>query len=139
MKNTLFFKQKSERFVELESSILDRKTGLHWSQENYGPVSWQTAMEFCNRFKVGLLDDWRLPTIEELLTLVDYTICNPATKLPAIKTYNYWSSTTYTYYPDYARLLYFGNGYNSAYYKYNYYYVRAVRGGPVSENIQTND
>lgn len=38
-------------------------------------------------------NDWRLPTIQELLTLVDYDKYNPACKLKDTKSECYWSST----------------------------------------------
>ena len=40
-----------------------------------------------------LFNDWRVPTIEELFTLIDYTKCNPASFLEDTVSYYYWSST----------------------------------------------
>jgi len=49
--------------------------------------------------------DWRLPTIQELFTLVDYSRCNPAidtTIFPNTEASSYWSSTAYAHNPNYA-------------------------------------
>ena len=40
------------------------------------------------------MNRWRLPTIQELLSIVDYTLCNPATNLEGIKSNWYWSSSS---------------------------------------------
>lgn len=39
---------------------------------------------------------WRLPTIQELLSVVDYTKCNPSTNIKGIKSEYYWSSSPIT-------------------------------------------
>lgn len=76
-----------------------------------------------------VFNDWRLPTIEELSTLINYNKFDPASDLAdAISNY-YWSSTTYASYSSSAWLVYFGNGNQFSYDKENDYYVRCVRDG----------
>ena len=79
--------------------------------------------------QVGTFIDWRLPTIQELLTLVDYTKSNPASKLKDTKSNYYWSSTTYFGYTSDAWVVYFGNGTQYLRDKSNSFYVRCVRTG----------
>ena len=72
---------------------------------------------------------WALPSIEELLTLVDYGF-NPATELPGMLPSDYWSSSPCD---DYSEAVWHINPH---YYvrhavKTNWYYVRAVREGNV--------
>ena len=69
---------------------------------------------------------WRLPTIQELLSLVDYTKHSPASSEDTISNY-YWSSTTDANYTDYAWYLDFYYGDQYYYNKTNSNYVRCVR------------
>ena len=79
--------------------------------------------------------DWRLPNRNELQSIVDYSLYNPAIDtiyFPDTVASDYWSSTTSADYTSYAWLVgfnygYVGNNYKSSY--YFYVYVRAVRGG----------
>jgi len=76
------------RFEEMKDCYIDTKTGIKWSKENFGLISWQEAID---KAPFG----WRLPTIEELPSIIDYTAHNPSTELPGMLPIHYWSSTTY--------------------------------------------
>ena len=112
------------RFQEKEDCYLDTKTGLEWSKENYGPIIWHEVMKRFDGKK-----EWRLPTIEELVSLVDYTKCDPATELPNMLSSDYWSATTHAYRTDYAWGVGFHYGGDYWCSKSDDDYVRAVRGG----------
>lgn len=112
------------RFEKREDCYLDTETGLEWSLGNYGPMTWEEAIKFCT----GLGDGWRLPTMQELLSLVDYSRYNPATELPGMVSSSYWSSTTYAGSTDSAWVVYFNYGDDYWGDKSYNYYVRAVRG-----------
>ena len=108
------------RFEEKKDHYLDNKTGLKWSKENFGPMSWEAAME-------SLPEGWRLPTIDELLSIVDDAKHDPATELADMLSEDYWSSTTYALNTDgYAWLVPFYDGLGDYGYKSLSYYVRAV-------------
>jgi len=113
----------TERFIKKQDHWLDTKTNLEWSVENYDPMTWHEAIA-----KFDGSSDWRLPTIEELNTLVDYSIYEPSTELADMISSFYWSSTTYAYGTDYAWFVSFYVGYDSDYPKIGHNYVRAVRG-----------
>ena len=73
--------------------------------------------------------DWRAPSIEEFLTIVDFSRSDPAID-PVFncQLWFYWSGSTY---PADAALgwdVYFGYGYSSVWDKADSYYVRCVRG-----------
>jgi len=111
------------RFEKKDDHYLDNKTGFKWSLENFGPMTWnKTIQQFSQNSK------WRLPTIEELIALVDYELIEPATELPDMMSSYYWSSTTNVSYTCYAWSVHFGYGYSNYYSKDYSRYIRAICG-----------
>lgn len=111
------------RFEKREDCYYDTETGLEWSLENYSPHSWEEAMNICKNLGNG----WSLPTIEELLSIIDYGKFSPATDLPDMLTSGYWSGSAIAYGTDYAWHVNFYFGYVDYHNKPNHYYVRCVR------------
>ena len=66
-------------YTDLGNGIVrDNVTGLEWQQVTApGTYTWQQAIDYCNNLSLGGKDDWRLPTIKELSTLVDSSIHTP--------------------------------------------------------------
>ena len=87
-------------------TVTDSATGLMWQQATTeNPMNWQEALYYCENLALAGYTDWRLPTIKELIAIVDYSRYNPA-----IDTYyfyniissNYWSGSTDADHIDYA-------------------------------------
>lgn len=107
------------RFVAGKKAVLDRLTGLHWMRRadlTERLTRWEEALEAVRHIdseRLGPADGWRLPTINELESLVDARTCDPA--LPGGHPFTgtqeaYWSSTTSAYEPDWCMALYLDKG-----------------------------
>lgn len=73
------------RFIVLSNmnsaAVLDRETGLVWDRHPSAATSWENADALCRDADTGGRKGWRLPTIEELLTLFDPARSDPALPL----------------------------------------------------------
>lgn len=116
-----------------DGTVSDFKTGLRWQQSDDGiKRSWSKAKTYCTELELGGHDDWVLPPIEVLATIVDYTIRAPASD-PVFdcRSHYYWSSSTDVSYPADAWFVEFLNGWVKAGTKsLKNHYVRCVRSGP---------
>ena len=118
-----------------DGTVTDERTKLMWEQRP-SPVryTWKdaTALRIAslNAGAFAGYTDWRLPTVQELAGLVDYTRRDPAiNRIFALCDGRYWSSTTLTTSPFYAVLVLFTNGDVSFSFEGNSHYVQAVRAG----------
>ena len=119
--------------LNTNDTIYDVARGLEWTRQTLSDkcVTHQRATQIAADCRIGGYTDWRLPTIKELLTLVDYERCKTAidtTLFPDTKNDWYWSSSLYAGDSGLAWIVNFNHGY--AYYYFrdsNDGFVRAVR------------
>jgi hypothetical protein len=62
-------------------AVLDKQTGLIWARNteiSKKDVPWQEAVKFCQNVEIDGQKGWRLPTRDELITLLDTSRSVPA-------------------------------------------------------------
>ena len=112
----------------------DPKTGLEWQYESPGEMTWHAALEYADSLILDGKNDWRLPSVSELETLLDrgvlYYELRPIMRedVPFRDTLSYWSATTFADHTNNAWIVMFDGAYVLSYYKSNAYHVRCVRG-----------
>lgn len=127
-----------ERFVDngdgtiSDTRVLPNGKRLMWMKEgSQERLKYEEVEEFVVELNKEQYPDWRLPTIEELFSLVDFTRREPAINpLFKCESAGYWSSTPYvsTSGPyDFAWFVYFFDGFVSLDLRNFEYYVRPVR------------
>lgn len=85
--------------AKTHAAVIDPRHNLMWTAKDIGTAAFGAApalVEDLNRKACAGFADWRLPTVEELLTLVDRTRHHPAidtAAFPSCKGGWYWSST----------------------------------------------
>ncbi len=105
---------------------------LEWqdnSQAKTTKLNWQDAKAYCQELELVGYDDWRLPSIKELQSIVDASRYNPAIKrgFANVASSRYWSSSEYVSVAKYAWVVYFKYGGTSYGTKSAEYFVRCVR------------
>lgn len=129
-----------------DNTILDTKTGLHWMRFSLGQTwngkanlteakryTWQEAIDAAEAFNqaggFAGYQDWRVPTIDELKTIVERNK-KPAINhamFPATPLSLFWSCTSAINVNHSAWAVYFYGGSAYWYGKTSYYFVRLVR------------
>lgn len=68
-----------------DGTINDNATGLMWSQADNGEgILWADALAYAENSELAGYDDWRLPNIKELQSIVDYSYSPTATDPDAV-------------------------------------------------------
>ena len=125
--------------------------GLMWQKETVEEeMNWDDAMEYAKNLRLGGYDDWRLPTIDELIGIVtscggiNINLLNDDSQVIIDKNLSnkfyqedykskgfsfnfYWSSTADARNNNCFNSVYFGNGNTSNSYKSCSFYIRCVR------------
>ena len=129
---------RAARFTVLgehnHEAVRDKRTVLVWEQSPALDMSdWEMAQRRCSSSHAGGSTDWRVPTVQELATLVE-----PASievKLPPdhpfanVEPGIYWSATERRENRAYASFVNFSSGGSATLEKYMPTFVWCVRGG----------
>lgn len=111
---------------------VDARTGLTWQDNRFVDserVTYTQAEKLCKELRLGNHDDWRIPTIKELLSIIDYKKYDSATLdgFSISESNYYWSSTQYMGDPDKVWGIDFKDGATDANGKAYDRHVRCVR------------
>ena len=113
----------------------DTKTGLMWQDDSaakYTQKDWQGAITFCSQLHLAGHDDWRLPSIKELIQILSKKPRDGGMK-KGFKHIGasgyYWSSSAHESNEEFAWMMNFKRGYEYNNYKTYERHVRCVRGG----------
>ena len=118
--------------LQANEIVKDSETGMVW-QDSAKIVQrdYSAAKEYCNDLSLGGYSDWKLPTIDELVSIVDKKRYKPAIKKIFKNSKNdyYWSSSEYANDSSRAWHVHFYAGYDGYHNKSSKRYVRCVRVG----------
>ncbi len=97
-----------------DGTVHDTKTGLVWQQAVApGTYTWSQAGSYCGGLTLAGTG-WRLPSVKELMTLVDFTVTSgatiDATAFPNTPAAWFWSSSPLAGSPSYAWYVDFSDG-----------------------------
>ena len=118
-----------------DGTITDNTTGLTWTRDAnlFGLKNWEAAQAACRDCRIGGHADWRLPTINELQSTLDYSRFELALPeghpLSGVQSTDYWSASTYTANTNFAWYMSPYNGFVFYGVKTDTHHVWPVRGG----------
>ncbi|QAR32564.1 DUF1566 domain-containing protein [Geovibrio thiophilus] len=123
---------------DTDKIVTDTLHGLMWQDDEESATdarNWTGAISYCEASELGGYDDWRLPNVTELNSIVDYTAYNPAVSSVFQNTIvedsgssvHYWTSTSDAFGLPYAWTVYFDYGIVGSKAKSGSGYTRCVR------------
>jgi hypothetical protein len=123
-------------FTREGNVVTDNISGLQWQDDGHAKwaernaKNWKNAIAYCRDLSLDDKDDWRLPNINELDSIVDYTRADQSIDpiFTNSSNHHYWSSTTYINQTNFAWYIDFVDGYKGDNYKTIQILVRCVRG-----------
>ncbi len=128
-----------------DGTVTDNVTGLVWQKRDDGLMRDSiSANNYCSSLNLGGQTGWRLPSLVELISIVNYGALSPSinpTYFPGTGIYYYWTSTPYASDPAFTWSVYFAwgttdhssnNGTSST------HYARCIRGGQAAPQLTNN-
>jgi hypothetical protein len=119
------------RFDLDELTVKDNGTGLTWQRQHFNnAMIWEDALSRCENLELGGYNDWRLPTVKELETILDERRLQPTIDIVAFPNTPaawFWSCTAIQYPPNESWSVSFTDGYASIHAFSEMQLVRCVR------------
>ncbi len=109
--NATCYRDNDKNVVICDESKLRK---LMWQDDERVFIGdWKQAKERCERLNFAAYSDWRLPSIDELISITDKTKFSPAinSAFKYVKSDFYWSSTKFADGSSRAWFVHFKNGY----------------------------
>ncbi|MCD6211616.1 MAG: DUF1566 domain-containing protein [Sulfurovum sp.] len=130
--NTSIFANETNK----SSIVTDKIHTIYWQDNLSSQKSsedWDDAVEYCDKLVLNSIDKWRLPTFNELLSIVDYTRVNPAINpvFDYVHEGTYWTSLDFSATTSRAWTIDFRTGKTFYSYKTTNHSVRCVKDIPV--------
>lgn len=136
----------TDRFtINTDGTVSDSKTGLMWQRCSYAQtynkdtalcedstpaVNWQEALLAAKNDTTAGYDDWQVPNIKELASILEHRCTEPSINEEVFlgtKLQNYWSNTSGVSTMSSAWVYQFDSGLNSLHAKTSNVYLRLVR------------
>jgi serine/threonine-protein kinase len=113
-----------------DGTVRDKETGLTWERHRGSePLAWEAAAAYCSALVLAEKEDWRLPTTEELLTLIEMGKTPPVDPVAFSDTRHalstFWTATERG--TDQALSLNMRSGFQSVQWKDTAFDIRCVR------------
>ena len=125
-------KPDAKRWVKMNNIVKDMKQGIVWQDSKSTKTrkkTWHRGKRYCQNLTLSGARNWRLPTMNELLTIVDYTKHEPAInatfEFTNVMGY-YWTSDAVITNDKYAWYVFFQYGLTYTYSKDESCYIRCV-------------
>ncbi|MBH0057258.1 DUF1566 domain-containing protein [Pseudoalteromonas sp. SWXJZ94C] len=131
--------------INTDGTVSDSETGLMWQRCSYGQVynsetsacdgstpslTWQEALRGALNDTTADYDDWQVPNIKELASILEHSCTEPSINENVFfgtKLQNYWSNTSGVSNMSSAWVYQFDSGLNSLHAKTSSVYLRLMR------------
>lgn len=105
---------QDSNYIISANTVIDKTTNLLWQRISDGTTrTWDEAWTYCRTLTIDTYDSWRLPSWQELQSIVSFDQYLPAINgvaFPSTTNGRYWSSSTDPYISDNAIVVSFSGG-----------------------------
>ena len=120
-----------DRFEVKEQIVIDSFSGLMWQKATgMKNITWSGAIRYCKKIEIGGYADWKAPSIDELMSLIDkngFKISINTKYFPDTIESFYWTSSIDKNDKSRAWLVFFDSGFGDHSYKDRKGHIRCVR------------